>query len=161
MRVPRHQAVRAEVCTDGKNRSLSARNVPRDDPAGDDDAIGAPGTPGTPTGFACPRCGGVLGENRGGPDRRLRCRTGHAFTIAELDEAQRTAVEDALWAAIRALEEKAAFARRLGERDHRHHDLRNADRHRREARAAERRAGVVRDLLQATEDLTDRGTGTD
>lgn len=98
--------------------------------------------------LTCPRCGGVLGEQ----DERLECYLGHVVVLDALLQAKASAVEDALWAAVRALEEKAAVARRLVQRAASHDDLTAADVHRREAVAAERRAGIVRDILCAHED---------
>lgn len=116
-----------------------------------DEGVGAAGVPGRPTGFSCPRCGGVLGEVVDGRVVQLRCRTGHAVTPEALVEEKAASVEDALWAAVRALEEKAALAWRLSDRDRRRDDGEGASRHRREAHAAERRATVVREVLGAVE----------
>lgn len=68
---------------------------------------------GMPSVFACPDCHGVLWEIRQGGSVRYRCRTGHAYTEATLNEELSHASEQALWAAMRALEEKAAMARRM------------------------------------------------
>ena len=68
---------------------------------------------GTPSVFACPECHGVLWEITGGGSVRYRCRTGHAYSGATLDEELSHAAESALWAAMRALEEKAAMSRRM------------------------------------------------
>lgn len=137
---------------------MGAQRVPLDEPVDAeidegidetvDDGIGGAGVPGRPTGFCCPRCGGVLGESSDGNVLRLECRTGHAATPEQLVEAKAAAVEDALWAAVRALEEKAALNRRLSERASRRRDGGDAAVHRREASAAERRATVVRQLLR-------------
>lgn len=75
--------------------------------------------PGTPSPFSCPECGGVLLElkDNGQPDFfRFRCRTGHAYSPDSLIAEQSEALEEALWAALRALEESAVLARRLFER---------------------------------------------
>ena len=93
----------------------------------------------------------MLGEEPAPTEVRLACRTGHVLTLEALDSAQDIAIEDALWAAVRALEEKAAFSRRLFERAQRQHDERSAERHSRQSRASERRAIVVRELLRAPE----------
>ena len=127
---------------------MTAERMPFDHHDGAD-GIGGAGVPGRPTGFSCPRCGGVLGEVSEGGALRLRCRTGHSTTPEELAHAKAAAVEDALWAAVRALNEKAAINRRLAERASRRQDGGDADVHWREATAAERRAAVVRELLQA------------
>lgn len=70
---------------------------------------------GVPSPFACPDCGGVLWELKAGEMVRFRCRVGHAYTMATLAEEQQDGVEDALWAAMRALEEKAALNTRMSE----------------------------------------------
>jgi two-component system chemotaxis response regulator CheB len=44
---------------------------------------------------------------------RFRCRVGHAWTAEALLEAQGSAWERALWAAVRALDEKALLGRRM------------------------------------------------
>ena len=70
---------------------------------------------GTPSAFACPECHGVLWEIKEGGTVRYRCRTGHAYSEATLNEELSHAAEGALWAAMRALEEKAAMARRMSD----------------------------------------------
>ena len=72
--------------------------------------------PGKPSQFACPDCGGVLWEIKDGGMLRFRCRVGHAYTAQALTAQQAEAVEGALWAAIRALEESASLARQLAEK---------------------------------------------
>ena len=81
----------------------------------DMDAIEDENRPGNPSAFACPDCGGVLWELDGEEMLRFRCRVGHAYTAATLSVAQSEAVEGALWAAMRALEEGASLARRMAE----------------------------------------------
>lgn len=111
--------------------------------------LGGLGLPGSPTGMSCPTCGGVLGEQAEGDELKLECRTGHVVVLDTLLDAKASAVEDALWAAVRALEEKAALAWRLSQRAQHRDDVEGAARHARLSRAAERRAGIVRDVLVA------------
>lgn len=63
----------------------------------------------------CPECHGVLVKIREGPISRYRCHTGHAFSLntllADVDEA----INDALWNAIRAIEERALILREMEE----------------------------------------------
>ena len=66
--------------------------------------------------FACPECGGVLWEIEQRDLLRFRCRVGHAYTADHLESAQRHAVESALWAALRALEESLSMYRRMATR---------------------------------------------
>src|SRR5262249_3454513 len=70
---------------------------------------------GVPSAFACPECSGVLWERKDGELVHFRCRVGHAYTMANLHGEQAHAIENALWAAMRALEEKAALEKRLSE----------------------------------------------
>ena len=72
-------------------------------------AIGAPST------FACPDCDGVLWQLHGADPPRYRCHTGHAFSLRTLEETQAGAAEEALWGAIRALEQREALLRKLAE----------------------------------------------
>ena len=63
--------------------------------------------------FACPECHGVLWELKQGRLLRYRCRVGHSYTSASLKGELDESAERALWAAMRALEEKAAMSRRI------------------------------------------------
>lgn len=71
---------------------------------------------GRPSGFTCPDCGGGLWETQSDDLVRLRCRTGHAFSPESLVTSQAQALEAALWAAVRSLEETASLARRMESR---------------------------------------------
>jgi len=66
--------------------------------------------------FTCPSCRGALWELEEGKHLRYRCHTGHAFSQASLLVDQGIAVEESLYVAVRAMEEKAAALRRLAER---------------------------------------------
>jgi two-component system chemotaxis response regulator CheB len=90
--------------------------------------------PGEPSRFSCPDCGGVLNEVPDGDMLRFRCRVGHAFSPESLLAQQGEAVETALWASLRSLEEHAdlakTMARRARERQSSHSAQRFEDRHR-------------------------------
>ncbi|MEG1324765.1 MAG: chemotaxis protein CheB [Janthinobacterium sp.] len=60
----------------------------------------------TPSTFTCPECQGTLWELHGREPQRFRCHTGHSFTARMLGELQHEKAEDAIWAAVRALQEK-------------------------------------------------------
>ena len=129
--------------------ATSVGKAARRPPKGKEEGLGGMGLPGSPTGLSCPVCGGVLGERTEGDELKLECRIGHVVVLDALLEAKAAAVEDALWAAVRALEEKAALARRMSQRAQNREDPEGATRHSRVARATERRAGIVRDVLVA------------
>jgi two-component system chemotaxis response regulator CheB len=100
-----------------------------------------------PSSYGCPDCGGVLQEIHDGSLTRFRCRIGHAFSAESLLAAQSAQWEGALWAALRALEEKQSLAQRLEKRatDQSYRNV--VQRLHEEARAAGIAAGIIRDLL--------------
>lgn len=67
---------------------------------------------GTASGYTCPDCNGSLVSLGGGS---FRCRVGHAWTRDALLAARDDEVENALWVALRSLQEKAKLARHLAE----------------------------------------------
>lgn len=68
---------------------------------------------GTPSVFSCPECGGVLWELHDGHLLRFRCRVGHAYSVDSILAGQSEAVEEALWSALKTLEESASLSRRM------------------------------------------------
>ena len=72
--------------------------------------------PGELAPFACPDCGGTLWERSEGETVSYWCRVGHAFTLNSLVARHDEALERTLWAACRALEERAAMSRRVARR---------------------------------------------
>ena len=103
--------------------------------------------PGQPSPYACPDCGGVLWEVKDGELLRFRCRVGHAYTPDTLAAAQARAVEEALWTALRALEEQAAVKKRVAERMRRQTHEAGGEQMLRRARELEGHAAHVRSLL--------------
>ena len=71
---------------------------------------------GTPSAFVCPDCGGGLYEIENAPLWRFRCRVGHAFTAEVLRAGKAEVLEQALWLALRTLEEKIELHRRMVQR---------------------------------------------
>ena len=66
-----------------------------------------------PSVFACPECHGVLLRLKQAHPARFRCHTGHAYSSVSLAAAFETHVEDALWGAVRALEEASMLLREM------------------------------------------------
>ena len=62
------------------------------------------------TSLTCPDCGGVIWRIGEGYPLRYRCHTGHAFSAMSLEAEQRSGAENALWSAVRRLEEKLLLA---------------------------------------------------
>ncbi|NMG21342.1 chemotaxis protein CheB [Brasilonema bromeliae] len=103
--------------------------------------------PGKPSTFGCPDCGGTLWDLSDGNLLRFKCRTGHAYSAETLLAKQSDALEDALWVALRALEEKASLSRRMAERMRDRNQLLSAQRLEEEVQDSQKRAGVIRDVL--------------
>jgi two-component system, chemotaxis family, protein-glutamate methylesterase/glutaminase len=98
---------------------------------------------GQPSVFACPECHGVLWEIDDGKLMRFRCRVGHAYTADALRVALSETAEDALWVAMRVLEEKAALLRRLANRS----GLVTTEQFREEAAGFDQHAETIRKML--------------
>jgi two-component system chemotaxis response regulator CheB len=95
--------------------------------------------------FTCPECHGTLMRIRGERPPRYRCHTGHAFTgdslLAELSEA----TEEAIWNAIRSLQENSMLMSHLA--DHwREANPAMAAELLRNAKAAQERADAMRGI---------------
>jgi two-component system chemotaxis response regulator CheB len=99
--------------------------------------------------FSCPECGGPVTVTDEGGLLRFRCRVGHAWSEMSFMAGQAAEVEQALWAALRALEERGVIAERLAARaDDRGHAS-TAARFRERALESAERARVVRDLIES------------
>src|SRR5262249_48746874 len=103
--------------------------------------------PGESSGFTCPECGGGLWVLDVGGAATVRCRTGHAYGNDALLASQSHVVEGAMWAAIRALEERAAMTRRMAGRFRARGRRVSAERFERQANAAVEQAVTIRRAL--------------
>ena len=102
---------------------------------------------GNPSVFACPECHGVLWELQEGNLLQFRCRVGHSYGSDSLVVELSQASEAALWAALRALEEKAAMQRRIADGMSSH--LTSAARLRDQSESDEAHARILRDMIFA------------
>jgi two-component system, chemotaxis family, protein-glutamate methylesterase/glutaminase len=102
---------------------------------------------GAPTELACPDCGGALWEREDGDLVRFGCRVGHVYSPESLVAEHGKALEQALWAALRGLEERADLYRRMARRARvaGRESVERRFRHRSES--AERHATAVRDAI--------------
>ena len=98
---------------------------------------------GNPSAFTCPECHGTLWEMDEAGLLRFRCRVGHAYTANELRVAISASTEDALWAAMRTLEERASLLRRLAPRS----AQRLAAQYREEAATFDKHIDTIRKIL--------------
>jgi two-component system chemotaxis response regulator CheB len=89
----------------------------------------------------------VLFELPGGPRPRFRCRVGHAWSPSSLEEEQSRSADEALWVAVRALEEKAALVDRLADEARRRGHRLSEGGYRLRSAQARAQADQVRGLL--------------
>lgn len=68
---------------------------------------------GSPSPFACPDCHGGLWVLHGERPQRFRCHTGHAYTLRTLQHALALAGDEAVWNALRALQERQIVLERM------------------------------------------------
>jgi two-component system chemotaxis response regulator CheB len=115
----------------------------------DMEVIEDPNRPGVLSSFVCPECGGSLWEISESEILRYRCHVGHAFSAETLKAEQSEALENALWIALRTLEDNATLSRRLLDRSRSHQHDRAAERFEQEAETAEENARLIRDVLLA------------
>ena len=78
----------------------------------------------SPSTFVCPDCSGSLWQLNEINPTRFRCHTGHAYTLKTLRHALKETADQALWKAVRALQEQTillgtveAAYRKVGEED--------------------------------------------
>jgi two-component system chemotaxis response regulator CheB len=103
---------------------------------------------GKPSTFSCPECGGVLWEVQDHKLLRFRCRTGHAFSAESVLTQQADVLEQALWVALRTLEEKVSLSKRLADQARTHGRewlARNMEQRQQEAEA---HATLLRKILE-------------
>jgi two-component system chemotaxis response regulator CheB len=107
-----------------------------------------------PSSYACPECHGVLLEIKEAGRIRFRCHTGHAYSADSLIAAVGEGVEDALWNAIRALEEASLLMHRMADHFQTSHDAADAQRLEERSAEARRQSNAIRNLVTEREPLT-------
>lgn len=143
----------AQAITAAAHEPVAPVAVPAEDVLSEEEFIqidrGASEQPqaGTPSGFTCPECNGALWESTQNGVALFRCRTGHGFSAETLLASQSTSVEAGMWSALRALEERAALARRTAARFRTRDRRQSAERFERQADEAVEQAFVIRRAL--------------
>jgi two-component system, chemotaxis family, protein-glutamate methylesterase/glutaminase len=105
--------------------------------------------------FTCPECHGVLIRIQDGKLQRFRCHTGHAFSTGSLLAELTEYVEDSLWTAIRAVEERVRLLKHLAQHAADISQSELVQSITSEIEDAERRADLARQVVLA--DRTDAG----
>ena len=104
-----------------------------------------------PSTFTCPECHGTLSELEGLRPLRYRCHTGHAFTASVLAALQDEAVENAMWSAMRALQEREILLRTMAHAAVQSKQIDVAAEHTEQAGQAQHAAQVLRRLMARPE----------
>jgi len=101
-----------------------------------------------PSPFVCPDCKGGLWQIGGAEPPRYRCHTGHAYTLRTLQHAQGEATDEALWGALRALQERQMLLGALEAQQRELGDVGEAARLQAQVRQFEEQADLLRQLLE-------------
>lgn len=102
---------------------------------------------GKPSVYACPECHGVLLQRTDGPITRYRCHTGHAYSPDSLLAEFSITTEDALWSAIRALEESVIFFKGMAKHSSEQHNGADSESWLEKAEEVQERVNWVRKAL--------------
>ncbi|MEH2406629.1 chemotaxis protein CheB [Nostoc sp.] len=102
---------------------------------------------GTRTTYTCPECNGSIWQIGKGEPLRFRCHIGHSFTASVFLSEQTQNLENALWSAVRAMEEKVTFSRQMAERM-RNYNLANAvTKYEDHAMNLDKEVSLIRDII--------------
>lgn len=102
---------------------------------------------GTRTTFACPLCSGSIWQIGKADPLRFRCHVGHAFTAEYFWAEQSQLLENALWSAVRIMEEKVTFARQFAARMRENRLEGMALKYEKHAQVIDKELGVIRDVI--------------
>jgi two-component system chemotaxis response regulator CheB len=105
---------------------------------------------GPPLPLNCPECGGPLWGISDGRLKRFRCHTGHAYGMDSLLSAQETDIEQALWAAIKGLEQRSQVLLNLARDERAQGRVRALDRFTEEAGRLRQHSQTLREVLVGT-----------
>lgn len=104
-----------------------------------------------PSPFVCPDCKGGLWQIDETTPARYRCHTGHAYTLRTLQQALTETMDDALWTAVRALQEQTVLLAMLGIVHRREGNEDEADRLDAVRKGLEIQRRRLREMVQAPE----------
>lgn len=102
---------------------------------------------GHPAGMSCPECNGPLWQMETDGVKRYRCHVGHGYTAKTLLASQDLALEQALWAAMRTMEERGNMASTMARNEEACGRNRLAQMYAERAEVSKTHAQVIRNLL--------------
>ncbi len=97
--------------------------------------------------MSCPECSGPLWQIDSDKVRRYRCHVGHGFTAKALMATQDTVLEQALWAAMRTMEERANLAAMMAHDETEKGRYKSAEVYEERAHTSKKHAQTIRELL--------------
>jgi two-component system, chemotaxis family, protein-glutamate methylesterase/glutaminase len=97
--------------------------------------------------LTCPDCGGVLWESKSNGGTQYHCQIGHIYSEESLVELQGNNLENALWVAVRVLEERSLLARRLASRVREKNSKRSELQFLQTAKEADETRDIIRNVL--------------
>lgn len=97
--------------------------------------------------MSCPECNGPLWEIDADKVKRYRCHVGHGFTAKALMASQDSALEQALWAAMRTMEERANLAQVMARKEAEQGRSRSAQMYQERAETSRSHAQIIKKLL--------------
>ena len=116
--------------------------------------------------LTCPDCDGVMWEIDEGKLTRYRCHQGHAYSSEVMGIAIEETLRRALGSGLRALEERVALIKKLGQQAEERDSMRVAANWADKARELEAEANTIRKSLRRIDEITEseetpqRMTGT-
>lgn len=99
------------------------------------------------TSYTCPDCNGSIWQIGNDEPIKFRCHVGHSFTGDVFSTEQTQNLENALWSAIRIMEEKVTFARQMADRRRGQKKQKAADSYDEQADGLDREVTSIRDLI--------------
>ncbi|WP_437901405.1 chemotaxis protein CheB [Sorangium sp. So ce124] len=100
--------------------------------------------------FTCPGCGGNLIRSDDGTMLHFRCKVGHRYSPEGLEDEQASALDAALWIALRTIEDSLALARKMAARAAERNQPLLLALYEERVRVAEERGTLVRRALLGT-----------
>lgn len=150
-----HVAVDAVVPSELVAETIAAMVKGDDPPPGTEPSRDPPttGEPAEDKTTVCPECGGVLTERHEAGTTLWQCRVGHRYSPESLLDAQAIDVEAAMWAAVRALEDRGRLLERMANEWEPRGKIRSAQSFREKAHDTREQARNVREALRRAAEL--------
>ncbi len=102
---------------------------------------------GSRTSYTCPECNGSIWQIGDEDPLRFRCHVGHSYTSDTFLGEQTQNLENALWSAVREMEEKVTFTRQMAARKRKQSLDEVASRYEEHAKNLDNEVTMIRDLI--------------